>query len=458
MVIDETGEPVCGMWVRLLHRVLVSGRARLAETVRTIAVTDDRGMFRASGLPPGQYAFAVSSIQATLPAADVQDYFDAGGASSRLGQFSSVSASLARPGSEQNQQFGDHLLQTLFGMPMPIIVSDTGRLSVYPTTYFPGVTSITEAAMITLAAGEDRAGFTMQMRPVPSVRVSGRILGPSGPLGRRAVRLIAPTAAELLAPSPFRDIATALSNAAGEFTFLGIPAGSFTVTAMSPPDLAAGTTAPKDMLWAAQALVVGAADLNDVVVTMRPTIPVSGRIVLVPAPGTQVGTAKGPPSLDMNSVSFTTGMGPAESVRPSANGEFTTGLPAGTYSVWTQPPPGWFIRSVTANNRPIGEGTFELGLDGAEILITCTNAPSRVRVSAPEARDAPAGSVRAFLFPADRSAWTGYGPRTRRIQMSRTDFEGGVLFEGMTAGDYLIAAARSRPRGTLPDRHLAGRR
>lgn len=64
-VIDERGEPVVGVHVRVLPQILVSGRTQWLAGV--VAQTDDRGVYRIPGLGPGKYVVSVPSVQATVP-------------------------------------------------------------------------------------------------------------------------------------------------------------------------------------------------------------------------------------------------------------------------------------------------------------------------------------------------------------------------------------------------------
>src|SRR5207247_1818442 len=56
-VIDEAGEPVVGGDVQSYQRVFSGGRRRYSRTGG--ATTDDRGVYRISGLTPGDYIIAM---------------------------------------------------------------------------------------------------------------------------------------------------------------------------------------------------------------------------------------------------------------------------------------------------------------------------------------------------------------------------------------------------------------
>lgn len=64
-VLDENGEPMVSVFVRVLSRVTVAGREQLARG--PVSMTDDRGMYRISGLDAGRYLVEVPSVQGANP-------------------------------------------------------------------------------------------------------------------------------------------------------------------------------------------------------------------------------------------------------------------------------------------------------------------------------------------------------------------------------------------------------
>src|SRR5207237_40193 len=59
--------PIVGAFVRVLARISIAGRSRIASG--RVARTDDRGVYRISGIEPGDYYIQVPSVQAAFPAA-----------------------------------------------------------------------------------------------------------------------------------------------------------------------------------------------------------------------------------------------------------------------------------------------------------------------------------------------------------------------------------------------------
>ena len=180
-VLDEAGEPVVGVAVRALIKDVFAGRTRYGnmevspELVPT-ATTDDRGMFRLSQLMPGTYVVLVPSTQTTVPAA----FLERPDGTLRNELFFAGVPEVALLGQPRTQQVGDFALMTSNRVLIPPPLSPAGRMAVYPTTYFPAAATAGAATQIALAAGEERSDLTIALRPVPAVRISGRLVAPDG--------------------------------------------------------------------------------------------------------------------------------------------------------------------------------------------------------------------------------------------------------------------------------------
>src|SRR5262249_43538186 len=86
---------------------------------------------------------------------------------------------IAPLGQPRVQRTGNSALLTLEHVPIPPS-SAANTMSAYRTTYFPSATSAGEAMQITLQSGEERTDLAIALRPVPAVRVSGRLVAPDG--------------------------------------------------------------------------------------------------------------------------------------------------------------------------------------------------------------------------------------------------------------------------------------
>jgi hypothetical protein len=94
-IVDEAGEPLIGIQVTAMRRVMVGGRRRFQPA--STGNTDDRGTFRIARLAPGEYVVAMVSNQVSIPASVDQQYQNSLPAPGDLTR-SSVMQSLAQIG------------------------------------------------------------------------------------------------------------------------------------------------------------------------------------------------------------------------------------------------------------------------------------------------------------------------------------------------------------------------
>ena len=171
-VTDEAGEPVVNLLVRAFSRTLANGKRVFSPRGGSVS-TDDRGAYRFANLPPGEYIVVASPPSVSAKISVFSEMARTGGRG--VGELGALLSS----GGIAGLQMGD----TLFGLgrgsaipPPPV----AGRLQVYPPTFHPSAYVVAQAATITLAAGDERAGVDVQLQPVSTARVSGTVTSPSG--------------------------------------------------------------------------------------------------------------------------------------------------------------------------------------------------------------------------------------------------------------------------------------
>ena len=203
---DEAGEPMVDLPVRVLMPAFVAGKLKL--TPGAIARTDDRGVYRIGSLAPGDYVVVVPSTQTTAPQSIVDLIRDFRGTSSGPGAVDlyrdlSFSGSLTalnllgRSGRPPTKVGSLAFVSSSGNMRAGVAApSGDGRFYVYPTQYFPAAMTASQATTITLQSGEERTGVDVQLKLVPTSRVSGTVTGPTGPL--MATMTLSPDASELV--------------------------------------------------------------------------------------------------------------------------------------------------------------------------------------------------------------------------------------------------------------------
>jgi hypothetical protein len=75
-------------------------------------------------------------------------------------------------------------------------------------------------------------------------------------------------------------------------------------------------------------------------------------------------------------------------------------------------------------------------------ILTFTDRPTEV--TGQISTDSSVVSATVLLFPADRSAWVGYGSSSRRFSATRVGHQRSFKVTNLPAGDYLAAAIPDR--------------
>jgi hypothetical protein len=396
-------------------------------------------------LTPGAYHVGVITTQSTIPASVFENYLEAQTADrSRFEALRSEMMNNAVPLLGPGARIGD-LIFPLSGTargytpPQP---ADDGRMLSYVTTFFQNAATFTEASTIAIGSGEERSGVDLSIRLVPTVRVSGKVTGPEGPARNMAVRLV-PPGADTFVTNSFIATAVAVTDQNGAFTLLGVPAGSYMLTSMRTPLVPMSATAPPpSMLWAAQPLTVERADLTGLDVTLRPGLTISGRLAFAasrPAP-----TGPELQRFGVTLASATTAFWPRTSMAMiSADGTFRTpGDLPGRYLVAAPfVSTEWMLRSAQYNGRNIADESIELSSsDLADVVLTFTDAPSRLTGTIAGANGAPDSLAAVIIFPADFDGWRRGEMNPRRMKLSAASKDGTFAFGPLPAGQYYVVA------------------
>jgi hypothetical protein len=464
-VIDEAGEPAVNMTVRAFSRTMANGRPRFggAATART----DDRGMYRIASLVPGDYLVGVPQTQTSMPAAIMESMMQ--GIASGAGSGASIldlMSSGGPPPTATGVRIGDSLVSSESGSaPAP---SKDGRIYVYQTLFFSSATTIVQAMPVTVRSGEERPGVDFQLRLIPTQRVAGTVVGPSGPVSGVGVRLV-PAGADLAAAGDSAgDVATAATTATradGSFTFYGVPEGQFMARVMKQPrqempaglanspmlQMVLGSSGPPPpdaakLLFADLPVNVAGADVTGVSIVLREGMRVSGRLeydgaAAKPTPQQLQGMravltpADGRPQTPMN----------LPTVPPvDRDGLFKTGqYPSGSYAINVVGVPApWTPRSATVAGRDVFRQTLDLrDADVTDLVITYTDKQTQMTgVVRGDSGAAPMGTP-VLLFPQDYRTWIANGMSGRLTRDVRTTTAAGAYsMRGLLPGDYLVAA------------------
>jgi len=471
-VVDEAGEPLVGATVKACRRIVLAGRVKLDfQSPVGAALTDDRGIYRQTELLPGDYVVVVASSSITVPAAVQDSYNQALRDGNNILQAREVDATSAVVPSTSGARVGDYVVSFgraetgtsgVFRRPGPgeLPLTPDGRQMVYRSTFYPNAARSTEAAVVTLKTGEDRTGIDVQLRPVVGTHISGRLMGPDGPQALFGLRLMAEGQDELNIDSGLMNPAT-ITNARGEFVFLGVPAGQYTLRAIrQPPRAARGPGTPpgplpiptESTLWASVPLRVPDQGLDGVEVMLSRGLRVSGRVEFE-------GTAAKPAPERLPQITIDLDTSDARSSfravygvlgqntpvlgRVETDGQFTTfGVPAQKYILTVANlPQGWTLKSAMLNGRDISYTPLEIvdsSIDG--VVVALTDRPSKLSGVVRSADGQVDATADVLVFPTDKSGWIDGGISPRRVQLIRVGRNGSYSFSGLPPGEYFVAA------------------
>jgi hypothetical protein len=460
-ILDEAGDPVEDAQVGILAVDYMAGHRRLR--VAGGGISDDRGDYRSGPLVPGSYVVALSMRRITVPVAtreligrlstapprEQEDY-------TRLARGSGVF-----PISEDGYRIGGFILQPAAGGPsLGPAPSADGKLLAAPSVFYPGVSNAAQSTAVTLGSGEDRGGVNLQVRLAPAVRVSGRIVGPDGPMPHLTVSLVPDGSDALVSESPFEQGLT-VANADGVFTFLGIPAGSYVARAhwlppASPPGPPGAPPATVEGMTLSGSLPVSVdeADVTDLLLTLRRGPSMRGRIVFDgnAAPPATAQVARGVIRFELAD-----GRAPASASMPplrsqiEPDGRFrSVGLPAARYVIRVEGLSGWTLESAMLDGRDISDSGFDAAAgadDLSDVVVTLTDAPARVSGTVMTSSGSVAADAAVLLFSPASADWVDRGATPRRQVRTTTSKTGTFGFTGMPAGEYLVVAVA----GDLPE-------
>jgi hypothetical protein len=370
------------------------------------------------------------------------------------------------------------LVVTNFATP-PTPSSEEARA--YPATFYPGTINASEAQPLDMSYGVSRTNIDIQIRPVAAVRVSGQLTTPRGePMPQLLLRLL-PIGMERLGFGS--ETATTPVDADGSFTFLNVPQGQYTLMAQaSVMDFTTGSASRRfpdapgfpaggisvgsadgapglsylarngapAKLWGRTSVTVGARDVTDVVVPMRRTSSIHGRVVLVDGltlpPDVRLNVMLEPASGDPTMGKASGAVDMAKPDRPFAVTELLGGsyLIASFSSDNADLLSSVSVASVTWQDRDASHGIDTSTTEEVrDVVVTLTNQKIEITGTVSDSNGPTAAGV--IAFPADRSRWTNFGWSPTHFATARSGTAGTFSLDRLPEGDYyLVAVDRSQ--------------
>ena len=491
-VVDEAGEPAIGVSIQAIRRQVLNGRTRMG--FYGSATTDDRGIYRINSLLPGEYFVGVTSTSTTIPAPTAEAFMQAMYSGTSL-TTNEVYRDLMSSGSFALEMMlmdggggyrvGDLMFKqgnTMYGTgtgPAPA-PGDDERVLAYPSTYYPGASTIGQATPIVVASGEDRTRIDLQLRLLPAMRVSGTVMGPDGPMRNLSLRLMPAGADEFQSDEQF-VAATSVTDANGAFTFLGVTPGAYTLKTLRVPrpmptpsrgtpltmvevtgpggmvmgmSMGPGTAGapppppplPTDpTLWASMPVTVVETDVSGFNVMLQSGARLSGRIVFEGD-----GDKPTPEQVQQTAIAMSPVVGPSQAAsvakRVESDGTFaTSGYPPGTYLLAATPTSAvagqWKFKSATLGGRVVSDEGLDIqGEDVAGLVITFIHNLGEISGTVNNDRGTPDQTSFVVMIPADSTAWKRGVINARRLKSTRVTSTGTFTLGDLPPGAYYVAA------------------
>jgi hypothetical protein len=445
-VFDEKNRPSVATSVRVLRWSMQSGDRVLASAGS--ATTDDRGIYRVYGLPPGDYVVTAlprnsGSSEFVYSIADVAHF-------EGTMRVANVAVTTAGGGAEPFVMIRTDPTAT---------PADDAPADGYAPVYYPGTPMLSGAATITLRASEERGGVDVRLMRVPMTRIEGQVLMPPGaPVINVQLRLVN-TADQV----PGVSTQSARAGSDGRFRFTSVPPGQHRIVATADvrettrtaaaPGQPVRTVTTTRKLWAANDVAVGGGSVPGVVLALAPGFSVSGRVIFE--------SGQTPMPADLRRVRLTLAPhGPLASASGAATvatavdveGRFSfANVLPGSYRLRSAGGvSGWTIKSALAGGTDAVDFPLEIGqgADVSNMLVTFSDRTSGLSGVVQDAMGRPTADHMVILFAAQEQFWI---PQSRRIQAARPTTGGRFSFSGLPPGEYRLAAVTDVEPGTWYD-------
>jgi len=461
---DERGDGLEGISISLV-RITSNGGKRNLSVARS-TTTDDRGVFRVAGVSPGDYGVCALFSRRIAPVA--------AGLAQAAGNADlqrTLSGSGGNSPSGSGYRVGDFVLISGSGQrnvdPAP---GEDGRFSVFADVCSPSAPTVQDMEIVRVESGQERGQMDMVLRIVPSVRISGKLVGPANRLSGMAVYLY-PAIPGAVSLDGAMWASQTITDPEGGFGFIGVPQGSYVLRVAYvspeqrdatglvelinrlaaqgqpvPPELASMVTQRANVpaeptLWATAPITIGESDVNGVTLALREGSRMSGAIMFD-------GSREKPPATQLTSASFGLESTEGQMAYAQPRGRFAAdatfnipGIVPGSYL----PRPnlafaGWTIKSIVANGRNVLDDPIDVGVsDISGVVITMTDRPTDVSGTVRTNGGQPDRRALVVVFPSDRARWSQLNAG-RRMKTTTVTRQGTFSFSGLPAGEYFIAA------------------
>jgi hypothetical protein len=371
--------------------------------------------------------------------------------------------------------------------------SPDGRMRFYAAAFHGGARSLAEASAIDLDAATERAGIDIRLSAVPGFTVRGAVRGPAEAIGGLPIRLV-PTGLETVAVGA--EAASAVTRADGRFTFIGVPAGSYSldvpvalnqytvgptglffgIQLPSPPGLSAGrdgsivmAATPRthfwnsrlgsSKFWASARVTVADRDVNDATLTLTPTTTIAGRIVAEIDPRFPALTSARLPVIRIESADGNPALARRAAASDGSTSFVVSDVVPGAYLVRLYGgDAAWTLKSAVWDGADRARLPMNLGVgeSASDVVVTLTNATTRLRGVIRGAAGAGDAGATTIAFPVSRDEWELAGATPLRVVAAAASTSGQYTLR-LPAGEYFVIAVPGAQDGLWREPELLSR-
>ncbi len=403
-VVDDLGDPVADVGVTAMRQQYVDGRRKPVPFGRS-AMTNDAGIYRLYGLPPGDYYVGT----------------------------------MFSPG--QSGPMG----------------ADNEEGFVYAPTFYPGTASVTDAARLTVKVGQERGGVDFTLMSSRTASISGTAFNSRGLPALGASIMLGQTITSGAGAMTMRMMS---ASSAGSTSVQAD--GSFKITGVAPGeyDLTLSVTNPEtgEEEAATANVSINGVDVTGISLLIVPGARVTGTIAAdggTPLPFPPRGIRLYATSPAGNVAPFRMRTAGGATIRDDWSFEMK-GLDGPKIFRLNGLPAGWMVKSITHDGRDLTDSSMDFRgtEDVSSVEIILTNQITTVSGSVSNDKGEPVKEFSLVVFADDPAKWTN---QSRYIATTRPDQNGQFKIEKLPAGNYLAIALDYLEEGDSSDPEFLAR-
>jgi hypothetical protein len=291
-------------------------------------------------------------------------------------------------------------------------------------TYYPGTSARAEARRIRVRAGQETAAGDFRLARARMLNVTGSVLDSHG----------TPASRTIIALNHQDDFSGSTGiDRQVHFSFRSQPPGTYQVVARMADESGDNT-----LEYASITVTLIDRDLEDIVVSMKPTVNLAGGVVFETAPspavtGDALSIGAQPKDRSMRSAV------PVHPAAVAADYTFTLRRLAGELIV--RPNGGlnnWFLKAVLLGNRDVTDVPTEFRAeDSGRLEVVLTTRASELTGNVTNEKGEPPANCTVVLFGEDKATWFQSSTRFRVTNPGR---DGRFSIKGLRGGRYYLIA------------------